>query len=310
MLNSAVHTGVDLKILKTLLYFDIFSYPLNDQEIYRFLSCEGVTFTEVVTSLEELTREKYIFQFQELYSVQNNEAIISRRLRGNQEALKCLPLARKQAKLISKFPFVRAVLASGSLSKGYMDNNSDLDFFVICERNRIWISRMLLALYKRIFLFNSHKNFCINYYVDTGHLEIDEKNIFTATELATLIPLSNAKMYFELLAANKWLLDMFPNFKSRDISQSADVSQPQYIKMAEKILNSVGDQLNESLRKVTLNRWKRLYYSTHEKKEFDIAFKSTAGVSKNHPRNFQQKVLSAYRDKLWEYGEQHKLPLV
>ena len=172
MLNSQVHIGLDLKVLKTLLYFDVFNYPLNDQEIYHFVSGKGITFAEVSSSLEELTREKHVFRFEELYSVQNNEAIINRRLRGNQEALKCLPLARKQARLISKFPFVKAVMASGSLSKGYMDEKSDLDFFVICESNRIWISRMALVLYKRLFLLNSHKRFCINYYVDTEHLEI------------------------------------------------------------------------------------------------------------------------------------------
>src|SRR5690606_3777846 len=104
--------------------------------------------------------------------------------RGNLMANKFSDIARKKAKLISQFPFVRGVMASGSLSKGYADEKSDIDFFIITIPNRLWIARTLLVLYKRIFLLNSHKFFCVNYFVDEKHLGIEEKNLFTATELA------------------------------------------------------------------------------------------------------------------------------
>ena len=78
-------------------------------------------------------------------------------------------------KFISKFPYVRAILLSGSISKGYMDKDSDVDYFIITQPNRLWVTRLLLMLFKKIFLFNSRKVFCINYFVDSEKLEIEEK---------------------------------------------------------------------------------------------------------------------------------------
>lgn len=39
-----------------------------------------------------------------------------------------MSIAKYRAKFIAKFPFVKAVGISGSLSKGYYDNESDIDF--------------------------------------------------------------------------------------------------------------------------------------------------------------------------------------
>ena len=171
------------------MYYDIFNYPLNSEEIFRFLGIHHIDESIVVSRLLNLKERQIIFQFENFFTLNNNRAAMDRRMKGNIEAEKYLVLAEKKGKLIAKFPFVRAVLASGSLSKGYMDENSDLDFFIITAPNACGLRVLLLVLYKRLFLFNSHKYFCVNYFVDEDHLEIEEKNLFTATELATVIPL-------------------------------------------------------------------------------------------------------------------------
>ena len=97
--------------------------------------------------------------------------------------------ALRNARLIFHFPFTRAIMISGSLSKNYADEASDVDYFIIVKPGRLWIARTLLIIYKRIFLMNSKKYFCVNYFIDEDHLEIEEKNLFTAVELTTLIPI-------------------------------------------------------------------------------------------------------------------------
>src|SRR5687767_3468798 len=206
ILNKAI-TRVDEQILRTLLYFDIFNYPLKSEEVFNFLGIPALDKSIVASRLRSLTDQKVIFQFGELFSLKNDKALIERRLKGNKEADKYLILAKKKANFIAKFPFVRAVLASGSLSKGYMDEGSDLDFFIITAPGRLWIARTLLVLYKRVFLANSHKHFCVNYFIDEKHLEIEEKNLFTATELATVIPLYGSQQYENLQGINSWLAE-------------------------------------------------------------------------------------------------------
>ena len=210
------HIALADQIIKTLLYFDIFRYPLKSHEVYNYLRINGTTPAEVSCCLDDLTEKRQLFRFGDLYCLQPDEKNIKRRIKGNREAQKWLEVARKQAKLIATFPYVQAVMASGSLSKGYMDEDSDLDFFIVTEPNRLWIARTLLVLYKRVFLSNSHKKFCVNYFVDTLHLEIEEKNLFTATEIVTLIPLYNRECYGYMLSSNRWLHQYLPNFRERD----------------------------------------------------------------------------------------------
>jgi hypothetical protein len=283
--------------MKTLVYYDIFHYPLKSDEVFKFLRSNSVTAHDVSACLDLLAERNHLSRFGEYYTLQKNESDIRRRIKGNQEAERFLPLARRQAKLIAKFPFVRAVFASGSLSKGYMDEKSDLDFFVITQPNRLWICRALLALYKRIVLNNSHKYFCTNYFIDTDHLEIEEKNLFTATELATLIPLSGEQYYLALMNRNlHWITRFFPNFAPPSMEDKNEGNPARKI-ISERLLNlclgNIGDKL---LMRLAAFRWKKLYNRSYSEKDFSIAFKTKRHASKNHPNNFQKSVMTAYEE--------------
>jgi hypothetical protein len=69
--------------------------------------------------------------------------------------------------------------------------------FITTAKNRLWIARTLMhGLKKLTFLFNKQHYFCMNYYVDeVQQLQIREKNIYTAIEVATLMP-STGRYYF------------------------------------------------------------------------------------------------------------------
>jgi hypothetical protein len=301
---SAVKTDKSLvkQVVNTLLYYDIFNYPLKASEVFRFT---GVNAPEIYIqdTLEYLVAQKHVFQFGDFYSVQPNEENITRRVKGNAEAEKYLTLAQKQALLIARFPFVRAVMASGSLSKGYMDEKSDLDFFIVTEPGRLWIARTLLVVYKRMFLSNSHKYFCVNYFVDSDHLEIEEKNLFTATELATVVPLYNGAAYNDLQEANQWIKNFFPNYKSRQVEFVPENKSSSIKIIVENFINLFSVSLERYLMRLSLNRWKKIYQRDYAAAEFQIAFKTQKHASKNHPRNYQKKVMDLYNEKVDRFTE-------
>jgi hypothetical protein len=292
---------IDLKahVIKTLLYYDIFNYPLKSEEVFQFLGTNSITEDDVRTTLDALTKDLIVYKFDNLYGLHPNESYIYRRVKGNEQAEKYLLIAQKQAKLISRFPFVRAVLASGSLSKGYMDEKSDIDFFIITTPHRLWIARTSLVLYKRLFLGGSHKHFCVNYFVDEDHLEIEEKNLFTATELATVIPLYGAQEYNSLINSNGWLIDFFPNYIARSTENVSVSATKGFKKILEKLINACFAMDIESyFKNLTLKRWKKLYENEYSKDDFDIAFKSKTYASKNHPRHLQRKIMDTYTEKV------------
>ncbi|HEX5169223.1 MAG TPA: nucleotidyltransferase domain-containing protein [Cyclobacteriaceae bacterium] len=294
-------------IVKTLLYYDIFNYPLRANEVFRFLPTNSVKVNDVEHALENLSDNKLIYRFGEYFSIQNSEQNVVRRRKGNNLAEKYASIAHQRAKLIARFPFVRAVFASGSFSKGYMDEKSDLDFFIITAPGRLWMARTLIVMFKRLFFFNSHKYFCCNYFIDSEHLEIEEKNLFTATELATLVPLCGSRLYSRMINNNSWVMDFFPNYEVNSVENSIS-SKPSFLKISvENILNTkLFDRIEKFFMRITLARWKRLYERKYNAKDFNIAFKSSQHVSKNHPNHYQQKVMRCYDEKIRNYNQLHE----
>jgi hypothetical protein len=305
MKDLATYSPLSKSILKTLLYFDMFKYPLTAEEVFLHLQTNHVTDRDVQEELKTMSKQSLVYPLDNFYSIQNNISLEARRKKGNLLAKKYLKIAEKKARLIASFPFVIAVMASGSLSKEYMDEKSDLDFFIVTKPGRLWIARTLLVMYKRIFLFGSHKFFCVNYFVDEEHLEIEEKNLFTATELATLVPLCGREHYTKIIQANTWIKDFLPNFRPRH-SEHVPSGRKNFVKKIFEYMLSftVGDWIDRYFMNITGKRWKKIYHNQYVKKDFDIAFKTKPHTSKNHPNHFQKKVTELYQKRLTAFEHQ------
>ena len=284
-------------IAKALLYSDIFSYPLTANEILQRLSTNHTSLDEIQDTLGAMKNDGTVFQFDEYFALRNEQDLALRRNTGNELARNVLPRALRRGRLLYAFPFIRAVMIAGSLSKNYMDNDSDVDYFVITEPGRLWVSRFLVALFKRLFFFNSRKMFCVNYYIDYEHLEIEEKNIFTATELATLILVCGGQYYERLMQQNQWLMEYFPNY-IQPAPDERTLRGPLLKRLLEITINPIGDWLDTVTFRLASRRYIRLYGHMFSKEDFNVAFKSRKDVSKNHNQHFQKHITELYNSKV------------
>lgn len=292
--------------LKTILYFSIFRHPLKLEEIHGYTNHNSKDIT--AKELKYLIKKGILFSIDEFYVYGNDLDSVTKRLRGNLHASNVMTKANKRAKLISKFPYVEAVGISGSLSKGYHDENSDIDFFVITRPGRLWICRTLLILFKKIFLLNSRKYFCVNYFISTSNLEIEEKNRFTATELKTLIPIMGKEIFEIFYTKNLWINDYFPKFEP-DLLSIGDLKKPFFTKTIEFGLNNImGEFVDSGFKKITITKWKSKFKNI-ESEDFKIALKSTQNISKHHPSNFQKKVILALNEKYREFQKNYNIEL-
>ena len=275
---------------QTLAYFKIFNYPLLKEEIKKY--------SKVGNDIDESFLSTFKVDGNNYYGWKLNKENVQKRVLGGIEAEKRLKKGLKRAKFIGKFPFIKSVAISGSLSKGYMEKNSDIDFFIITEPGRLWVARTLLVAYKKIFLLNSRKAFCVNYFVDTNHLEIEEKNRFTATEIVTLIPSYGTDIFQKFSQANEWAYQSFPRQKHGTLE--VPYKRKGAKKFNEWILGGrLGEALDARFMKMTFKRWQRKFGHL-ENHDFDIAFKTRKHVSKHHPGNFQAKVLKEFESNLKE----------
>ncbi len=290
------------------MYFSLFQHPLTEEEIHAF--SEVASKEQIKKELDELVKDKVLFKINDFYLFEDDKSQVNRRLSGNQMAKDIQEKANNVSKLISKFPYVEGVGISGSLSKGYYDEEGDIDFFIITSPKRLWIARTFLILYKKVFLLNSKKYFCVNYFISTNSLEIDEKNRFTATELTTMIPMYGNGSFHSFYEQNKWVNSFLPNKTvAEGLSKINPIKKPISTRTVEGVLNTkIGDWLDSFFLKITYKKWK-IKFEKLEEKHFNIALKSTKDISKHHPLNFQRKVIKRLNKKYDELKEKHNIHL-
>jgi len=291
-------------VAEILAYFDIFHYPLTSGEIRQFLAMRvGEIFLQ--QCLDELLEEKAIFLTHSFYSIQNNPLLAHRRRQGNQLAEKLLVKALRIGRFLYQFPFVIAVGISGSLSKNYADEKADIDFFIITKANRIWMARTLMHLYKKLTFLTGRQHFyCMNYYVDEKALLLEEKNIFTAIEIKTLVPVSGEHSMNLFFESNKWANEYLPACHYRR-QQEKDPRVSLFKKLGEWIWKgSIGNRLENYLFRLTQKRWKR----KEEKGKRNMKGQTMELITGKHfarsnPGAFQEKVLAVYEKKLSGFKE-------
>ncbi|OFX18478.1 MAG: hypothetical protein A2041_13525 [Bacteroidetes bacterium GWA2_31_9b] len=204
---------MEQKLINTLIYFDLFKHPLSSKEIMLYSGIFPEHEKKAIAFLQLLLQQGTLSFYNGYYFFGSDISKYDNRMRGNEGAKEGFKTAVKFTKIIARFPFVRGVLLSGSISKSIMLDDDDIDYFIITAPNRLWIARTMLVLFRKLFLLNSHKKFCINYFVDTDNLTIKERNLYNATEIAFLIPIYNVKLHQEILRSNQWIQEFYPTFK-------------------------------------------------------------------------------------------------
>jgi hypothetical protein len=286
-------------VLKTIAYFDIFQYPVTKEEIRNF-SGTILSLSHVEAALSELQDSKIIFFHGGFFSLQDNPLLVYRRRQGNERAAVLLQKASRIGRFLQRFPFVRAVGVSGSLSKNFADQKADIDFFIITKSNRLWIARTWMHLFKKLtFITGRQHYYCMNYYIDENALELEEQNVFTAMELKTLLPVGGQPAMDIFFEANTWADNLLPSCINRR-QENKDGGINWFKRSIEWCLSgSVGAWLDNVLLSLTARRWEKKKQSGKKnEKGLAMGLITKKHYAKSNPGNFQEKVLSAYEERL------------
>ncbi|HVX49544.1 MAG TPA: hypothetical protein VHB48_05275 [Chitinophagaceae bacterium] len=289
-------------VLKVVAYFDLFDYPVTLEEIKFFLD-QPFAEEQLFEELRKLVKANMLYWLNGFYSLRADYQLAERRLQGNRAAAKALKRASKIAGFLTWFPYIRGVAVSGSLSKKFAYKGSDIDFFIITERNRLWTARLVfLSFWYVARLVGLKRWFCLNYYIDTGAAEIPEKNIYTAIEIATLIPKRGKNCLADFYRQNEWVYNYLPNYKP-SVETIKDNRRGILAVLIEWLLNnSAGNALEKFICNFFHKRWKRmLAENRYAKNGFHLgSYIAEAHVCKPMPHYFQSKLLKRLDEKMKE----------
>jgi hypothetical protein len=295
-----IESKTECSILKTLAYFDMFNYPLEGPEIRNFAGDE-TSDAQFNMAMNVLVSSGCIFKLDQFWSLRNDPSLAASRRRGNEKAKQIFPQAFKIGSFLYKFPYVRAVAISGSLSKNFADEKDDIDFFIITKANHLWIARTAMHLFKKLtYLFGKEHSYCMNYYIDETALEIEQRNIYTATEIKTLVPVAGSKTFTAFFEKNDWTKDWLPNFCP---AEERIPNPHSFFKRSFEWLfnNRLGERMDSYFFKLTTKRWlKKEGRGKKNIKGSVMNLLTSKHFARSNPEFYQERIIERYHDKLDE----------
>jgi len=278
----------------TLLYADLFDYPLTLVEAWRYLIGVKATVWEVRATLEAAVQAGIFTHRAGFYSLGNRSELAALRTEREKRARVLWRHARRWGAALAALPFVRMAAVTGALAmNNTATDDDDIDFLVLTAPGRVWLARVLC-----IGLVHVARRFgvelCPNYVLSATALEQSPRNLYIAHELAQMVPLSGHTLHAAMLAANEWMLEFLPNLEVRG-QGPADGRRPMAQKLGEHVLaNGLGDWLE---------RWER----GRKQRKFarqaarSAAVRLDADHVKGHFNDHGARVLAEYQSRLERY---------
>jgi len=297
-------------IIRTIIYSDIFDYPLTLEEIVKFLVGESeVGMGVVLNSLTKIIADpsagsgqvsKQIYTDGEFYFLKGRKEIIELRKRRMGWSEKKWKIARGTAKKLRVIPMIKMVGITGALAMGNCEEGDDIDFLIITAADRLWLTRLILYVLAPILGIRRRKpkerevedKICFNLFLEESSLQIQPENLFFAHEICQVKPIFwKDNIYEKFLWENQWVSNFLPNAKnslkfkvqSSKLGKKHPISQSASWRILISFFNTLAFKLQYLYMKPKI---------TNEKVDRHQAF--------FHPKNLQEKICTSFEEKLRE----------
>lgn len=286
------------QLVRMVAYFDIFKHPLRFSEIEQLTGYER---SDVITAIEQYSGlfacNTHFVWLQEAHPDWHD--VQKKRDRATSEWPKALRYGARLAKL----PFVKGVFLTGSMSKGAVSEDSDFDYLLVAERNRVWLVKSMIEAFRKALPQAWRECYCANYIVGMDTLELQHRNVFTAIELSTAIPLFGSEACQAFVQANSWAKVFVPN--QAFVRRRAELVPSKSLHQEEQALLNLLDAQSQRLwNRYWEGKYKHLPTAIRQKR-----FRRERGKAANHLHDFQDRVIQALDERLVRLGFQETLIL-
>jgi len=196
-------------ILAALAYSDLFDYPLSLDELHKYQVGTRFSRRELEECLRGSAIRPQIASEAGYYCLRGREEVFAMRAERQAASRKVWRRAALYSRWMARLPFVRMVAVTGALAVSNISTRPDIDLLIVAQPGRVWICRRLLIVLVRL-ARAAGDDVCPNYVIAQTNLDIDQRDFFTAHELAQMVPMSGRRVYRDMLRANLWALTYLP----------------------------------------------------------------------------------------------------
>ncbi len=213
-------------IIKTLIYADIFDYPMTIREIHRWLIKLHTEPRKIEKALKILNYESRVMNYGEYYCLFGRENLVRKRIKKQKQSASFFKKAKMVGLALKIIPWIELVGISGGLSMENAGKKDDIDLFVITQKSRLWISRILiLGILDLMGIRRKREDnklkaagkICCNIILEEDQLEQTRHDLYTAHEVLQMKVLwERDGIYKKFLEENSWVFKYLPNWISSD----------------------------------------------------------------------------------------------
>lgn len=281
-------------ILKTLIYADIFDYPMKAWEIHKWLIGKRATFQQVAKALQKLNKKGKVKSKKEYFFLLGRENLIRIRIQREKQSKRYLWKAKFFVWFLKTIPTIKLIGISGGLALNNATKLDDIDLFLVTAKNRMWLSRIWANLILD-FLGIRRKakmkketvagKICINILIEEDMLEQVYKDLFVAHEVLQMkVVWQRDNTYKKYLEINNWAFKFLPNWTVNQYQASSS----KYHVSKSKTLNTM---LN------LFENWSRKLQLWYMKKPQGME-RIQDGALYFHPNDIRNPILKAYKSRL------------
>ncbi len=205
-------TAEDIAILRALLYASVFDYPLSADELWRSVPRHKTTIDAVRRAIAERPFLRDRIELRDGWYVPAGRGdLIERRRQRERSSRDFLARHRRTLDVVCTLPFTRLVAISGSLAHLNADDDADLDLFVVTRGAHVWTVALSLVVLSK--LMRRRKVVCANFLLADSQLVLDQRDLYTASQVLHLRPVIGADIQARFIEANPFVHEWFPNAK-------------------------------------------------------------------------------------------------
>ena len=278
--------AIDVAVLKTLAYADIFDQAMSESELRRLL----IEHKTKASMAPDVRTVKGVQSCGDVFFLSGRSKLLELKQLQSQVRAQKLKKAGQFLWIFKLVPWIKLVAVSGSVAGGTPAKDDDIDLFIITDRNRLWLARLTLILLLNLVGKRRKPSddpakvsdkYCLNMWLTLDDLDEKNHDIYTANEIAHLVPLLNRGATYErYVVANPWIEQLLPNFYN-------SLSMPGGFEVQKgwKIVTFIDNLTNKLQQRVMRSRTNETVTPNR------LAF---------HPHDYRKDILKRYRAKLRE----------
>lgn len=300
-------TPIEIAILRTILYGDVFNFAMSYAEIHHFLIYDrAVNQQTVLDTLNTSTALADLLTQDDTYvACKGREALIDLRHRREHASQQMWSNVIGYGHWLARLPFVRMVAITGALSMHNSDADDDYDYILVTAPGRVWLARAFAILLVRLSKIRG-VTLCPNYVLAEDRLEQQDRNLYIAHEIVQMLPLYGRSCYDAFRWHNLWADSHLPNANQPfyDTGDHIVSGVWRVLKTAlERLLGGrLGDRLEQWERQRKMSRFQQHLETPHSSARLDDS------QVKGHFQDYGYVVLEKYYERLRRYNVD-ELPL-